>query len=347
MAAPNLRALVHGARHDRPLLALAPMEGVSDAIVRALLSELGGMDFCVTEFIRVQRLPVPPKVLRRDCPELASGGQTPSGVPVIVQLLGGSPGPMATSARLAAQMGAPGIDLNFGCPAKTVNGSDGGAALLKCPSRLTDVVAATREAVPAHISVSAKIRLGWEDPDEVVPLVLAAEAGGADWITIHGRTKVQMYKPFADWDRIRDAVQAVNIPIIANGDIFDPDALARCAEVTGCTSFMLGRGAFRRPNLFRWLRNLDGTEWPLERCVQLLFRFVGEVRVNPRFKKPERTALARLKMWCNAMRDAYPAMHPVFDHIKRTQDVQDALQGLVDRGFSPAEPNVHRPTCTQ
>lgn len=344
MAQIDLAARVREATAHRPLLALAPMEGVSDAIVRALLSELGGMDFCVTEFIRVQHLPAPAKVLRRDCPELMSGGRTPSGVPVLVQLLGGNPGPMAETARLAAQLGAPGIDLNFGCPARTVNGSDGGAALLKCPQRLTDVVAATRAAVPTGISVSAKIRLGWDNPDDVIALVQAAEAGGADWVTVHGRTKVQMYKPFADWTRIRDAARAVRIPIIANGDIFDPEALQRCAEVTETRAFMLGRGAFRRPNLFRWLRGMDGDEWPLDRCVRLLFRFVGEVRVHPRFRDPERSALARLKMWCNAMRDAYPAMHPVFDRIKRAHVVQDALQGLVDSGYAPAQESFHLPT---
>lgn len=328
MARVDIAAMVRSASPARPLLALAPMEGISDAVVRALLSELGGMDLCVTEFVRVNHRPVPAKVLKRDCPELLAGGHTPSGVPVLVQLLGGDPAPVAESAVTAAELGAPGIDLNFGCPARTVNGSDGGAALLKDPRRVEAVVAATRAAVPSGISVSAKIRLGWDDPDAVVDITRAAEAGGADWVTIHGRTKVQMYKPTADWGRIRAAQEAVRVPVIANGDIFDPESFARCAQVTGARAFMLGRGAFRRPNLFRWLRGLDAEDWPLERCVALLFRFVALVRESPRFDKPERAALARLKQWCNALREAYPEMRPVFDVLKRAQSVDEALAVL-------------------
>ncbi len=343
-ASPDIRALVHNATPQRPLLALAPMEGISDAIVRELLSGLGGMDLCVTEFIRVQHRPVPIKVLKRDCPELLTGGLTASGVPVVVQLLGGDPEPVASTAATAAELGALGIDLNFGCPARTVNGSDGGAALLKTPGRVRDVVAATRAAVPAALSVSAKIRLGWDDPDDVVALVRAAEAGGADWVTIHGRTKVQMYKPFADWGRIRDAVKAVQIPVIANGDIFDPEALQRCQEVTGAHAFMLGRGAFRRPNLFRWMTQRDDEAWPLERCIGLLYQFVAAVRRHPRFRDGDRSALARLKQWSNALRDAYPDMHPVFDRMKRTQTINDALRELEACGFDPACIDTHPPT---
>src|SRR6185437_11649492 len=123
-------------RRGRPALLLAPMEGVTDAPMRAFLSERGGFSFCVSEFIRVSQDPVPRKVFYRDIPELRAGGRTPSGMPVQIQLLGGHPGRMAQSALTAIRCGAQAIDLNFGCPAPTVNSHDGGATLLKFPDRI-------------------------------------------------------------------------------------------------------------------------------------------------------------------------------------------------------------------
>lgn len=301
------------------------MEGISDAIVRDLLGALGAMDLCVTEFIRVAHRPVPTRVLLRECPELETGGHTPSGVPVLVQLLGGEPHHVAKSAARAAELGAVGIDLNFGCPAKKVNGSDGGASLLRAPHRLTEVIGETRAAVPSRLPVSAKIRLGWEDPDDVVAIVEAAEAGGAAWITIHGRTKKQMYKPTADWGRIRRAVETVSVPVVANGDIFDPDSFDRCRAVTGCGAFMLGRGAFRAPNLFRRIAGLDADFWPPERCVELLFDFAHRVLADPRFADPERVALNRIKGWVRALAETYDVMAVAFETVKRAQKLDDAL----------------------
>ena len=241
----------------RPALALAPMEGVSDAHVRELLSGLGSMDACVTEFVRVTDRPVSRSVLARLCPELMTAGRTSSGTVVIVQLLGGDPDPVAESARRAYAMGALAIDLNFGCPARRVNGRDGGATLLRCPGRLVNILLATREALPPTVPVSAKIRLGYENPDDVVTLAQAAEAGGAAWVTIHGRTKVQMYEGHADWVRIGRAREAVGIPVVANGDVVDPTSLRRCLAAPGANAVMVGRGAFQTPNLFRWLRGVD------------------------------------------------------------------------------------------
>lgn len=312
---------------DRPLLMLAPMEGISDAIVRDLLSSLGGMDLCVTEFIRVAHRPTPKKVLLEACPELRAGGVTPSGVPVMVQLLGGDPELVATTAATAVELGALGIDLNFGCPAKTVNGSDGGAALLRCPSRLTAIISATRAAVPRTVPVSAKIRLGYDRPDTVVELAKAVEAGGAAWLTIHGRTKVQMYAPSADWHRIREAMEAVQTPVVANGDLFTPEALARCQAVTGARAFMFGRGAFRVPNLFRWARGTDPGPFPEVEHARFLIDLAQRI-ARSGYRDPERTALNRLKGWVRAWADGDPGKVPLFDTIKRCHELPALLAHL-------------------
>jgi tRNA-dihydrouridine synthase C len=304
------------------------MEGISDAVVRRLLAGMGGMDLCVTEFVRVVQRPSSPKVLLRSCPELGRGGRTANGVPVMVQLLGGDAALVAESAQVAVELGALGIDLNFGCPAKKVNGHDGGAALLRTPERVRQVVDRVRRAVPRTVPVSAKIRLGWDDPDQVQDIAAAAEDGGADWLTIHGRTKVQMYRGRADWGRIGEVARRRKVPVVANGDLFDPDALRRCAEVTGCRAFMLGRGAFRRPNLFRWLRGLDRGPWPVASSMGLLLRFIDGVTTDPRYRDGPRVALGRLKGWLRALSEAEPNFTTCFDRVKRLHDLDEARSAL-------------------
>lgn len=314
------------------------MEGVSDFVARGLLSGLGGMDFCVTEFVRVTDRPLRRRALLDMAPELDRGGRTVSGVPVVVQLLGARGDALAETASLARALGALGVDLNFGCPARRVNGHDGGAALLRDARRVEATVAAVRRALPAPYPVSAKIRLGWDDPDDVVALTRAAEAGGASFVTIHGRTKVQMYRPYADWRRIGRARAAVGVPVVANGDLFAPSDLERCRAESGCEHFMVGRGAFRCPNLFRWLRGLDRDPWPAERSARLLERFALATRAaTERFRSPERAALARTKQWVRYLAERDPAFAACFDQLKRSSTLVEALQHLL-RVFPPQGP---------
>ena len=232
-------------------LMLAPMEGVIDHTMRELLTSLGGIDRCVTEFVRVIDRLLPPKVFYRLCPELAAGGTTANGVPVYIQLLGGQAGPLAENAARAAELGARGIDLNFGCPAKTVNRSDGGSVILREPQRVHAIAAAVRAAVPAHIPVTVKTRLGYEDESLFLDIVRGIDAARITELTVHARTKRHGYRPPAYWDEISRARQITNLPIIANGEIWSPADALRCREVTGCDDLMLGRGVLCRPDLPR------------------------------------------------------------------------------------------------
>ncbi len=241
-------------KKNTPAVILAPMEGVTDAPMRAFLTRTGYYDYCVSEFIRVSENALGPKIFNKHVPELNHSARTSSGTPVQVQILGGDPEKLARSAISAIEAGAMGIDLNFGCPAPTVNRHDGGATLLKYPHRIEAIVRAVRDAVPSSYPVSAKLRLGFDDPSVIEENARRAEQGGASWIAIHGRTKTQGYTPPAYWLPIGKAAKNVSIPVIANGEIWTIDDFKRCRDETGCIHFMIGRGALALPNLAREIR---------------------------------------------------------------------------------------------
>lgn len=236
-------------------LHLAPMEGVVDFAMRDILTEIGGIDHCVTEFLRVTDLLLPDHLFYKNCPELKTQSKTRSGVPVFMQLLGGHPNPLAENAAKAVSLGACGIDLNFGCPARTVNNHDGGATLLKNPDRLFKIISAVRAAVPSEIPVTAKIRLGFEDPSECFENALAVEAGGAQWLTVHARTKLDFYTPPARWEWIPRIREKIKIPLIANGEVWTLEDYQKCRMISGSEEVMIGRGAIANPFIFLEIKN--------------------------------------------------------------------------------------------
>lgn len=317
------------AGHNGPFLLLAPMDGITCAVYRDVITATDGahcgIDLCVTEFVRVTANAVPASVLRREVPELAHGGRTRAGVPVAVQLLGGKPVPLAETAARLVELGALAIDLNFGCPAKTVNNHDGGASLLRAPARIEAVVGAVRAAVADAVPVSAKIRLGWDHADGVVELARAAERGGASWLTIHARTRVQQYAPPVDWRAIGRARAAVAIPVVANGDICSVQDAARCAEQSGCSAFMIGRAAMGDPRLFARLRgeshpNFDGA-W----MRGVLLRYVAALRAGG---TSDHAILGRIKQWLRLGAPLRAAMQDAFVRAKRCSTLGEALAVL-------------------
>lgn len=184
----------------QPVRLLAPMEGLTDPLMRQILTQIAHdlgrpYDWSVSEFIRVTHYPLPAHVFYKYVPELHTNGKTTSGTPIHVQLLGNNPETMSQSAVTAVSLGACAIDLNFGCPAKTVNNHKGGSVLLDEPDTLHAIISAVRGAAPAHIPVSAKIRLGYTDMDKMHDIGQAVKSANASWLTIHARTKVQGYKP--------------------------------------------------------------------------------------------------------------------------------------------------------
>ncbi|MDO6693493.1 tRNA-dihydrouridine synthase [Aliiglaciecola sp. 3_MG-2023] len=305
-------------------IVLAPMEGVVDHLMRDMLTQVGGFDSCVTEFVRVVDQLLPNKVFYRLCPELHHSGLTPSGVPVKVQLLGQEPNWLAENAVRATELGSHGVDLNFGCPAKTVNKSKGGAVLLKEPEALFNIVSAVRRAVPAEHQVTAKMRLGFEDKSLAIENAQAIESAGANSLAIHARTKTEGYKPPAYWEWIGKIRQQTQIPIIANGEIWTKADALLCQQRSQCHDIMLGRGALAMPNLAQVIRH-DTTEMNWDEVKALLLTYSGyEI-----FGDKGRYYPNRIKQWLGYLKVQYPQAQDLFLRIRsltRSADIVAVLQ---------------------
>lgn len=305
-----------------PALILAPMDGITDGNMRGFQGRTGAFSFAVTEFVRVSHQAVPVKVFVRDIPELTVGAKTSSGLSVQVQLLGGHPVRMAQTAVNAVEGGATAIDINFGCPAPTVNRNDGGASLLRTPCRIREVVSAVRSAVPATIPVSAKVRLGWDSIDDVYENAMMAAEGGASWLTIHARTRVQGYSPPVFWKPIGKVRRMLDLPVVANGDIWSLEDFDRCREETGCIHFMIGRGALANPAMpyaiARALglgpKSIPSTDW-----LDLFGRFAA-------LTGDGKYGLQRIKQWTK-LANLYGDF-PWFEAVKRAQSVDELLDTL-------------------
>lgn len=252
---------------------LAPMEGVLDSLVRELLTEVNDYDLCITEFVRVVDQLLPVKVFQRICPELQNSSRTLSGTLVRIQLLGQYPQWLAENALRAVELGSFGVDLNCGCPSKTVNGSGGGATLLKDPELIYQGVKAMREAVPAHLPVSVKVRLGWDSGEQKFEIADAVQQAGATELVVHGRTKEQGYRAeHIDWQAIGEIRQRLTIPVIANGEIWDWQSAQQCMALSGCDAVMIGRGALNIPNLSRVVK-YNEPRMPWAQVVALLQKY--------------------------------------------------------------------------
>ncbi|MDS1496336.1 tRNA dihydrouridine(16) synthase DusC [Shigella dysenteriae] len=283
---------------------LAPMEGVLDSLVRELLTEVNDYDLCITEFVRVVDQLLPVKVFHRICPELQNASRTPSGTLVRVQLLGQFPQWLAENAARAVELGSWGVDLNCGCPSKTVNGSGGGATLLKDPELIYQGAKAMREAVPAHLPVSVKVRLGWDSGEKKFEIADAVQQAGATELVVHGRTKEQGYRAeHIDWQSAQ-----------------------QCMAISGCDAVMIGRGALNIPNLSRVVKyNEPRMPWP--EVVALLQKYT-------RLEKQGDTGLyhvARIKQWLSYLRKEYDEATELFQHVRvlnNSPDIARAIQAI-------------------
>lgn len=302
---------------------LAPMEGVADELMRHLLTSLNNYDFCVTEFVRVVDALFPKHVFRKICPELDHGCRTQSGTPLRMQLLGQEPDWMAENAVRALAMGSHGIDVNFGCPAKAVNKSKGGAVLLNEPEKIHQIMAKMRNAIGTDAILSAKIRLGFTDASKLDEIVSAVQSANVNQLTIHARTKQDGYRPPAYWHFIAEVRKKYDIEIFANGEIWNKNDAENCISQSQTPNLMLGRGALALPNLANVIK-FDEAPMPWSELSNILIRYSElELQGDKSFYFS-----SRLKQWLRYLKLQYPQAENLFNAIKLLKNKDEILHQI-------------------
>ncbi len=249
--------------------ALAPMAGVADRSFRRLCREFGAA-YTVSELISSKAVSL------NDKKSLGMMNITDNERPVGLQLFGSDPKTMAEAAQKGLQFSPDFIDINMGCPAPKVAGNGGGAALMKYPELAESIVKSVVDAV--DLPVTVKIRAGWDENSiNATEIAKRSENAGAKIITVHGRTRQQMYAPSVNLDIIKDVKDAVSIPVVGNGDIETAKDAANMYEYTGCDFVMVGRGAMGAPWIFRqinaWMyEGITVPEPPISERMRVLIR---------------------------------------------------------------------------
>lgn len=330
-------------------LLLAPMEGLLDDVLRAVLTRPGGYDHAVSEFARVSGTLLPDRFFRRIASELECNSITPGGTPVRVQLLGSDPACMAANAARLARLGPAGVDLNFGCPAPTVNRHRGGAVLLDEPELLFRIARAVAGALPCGMPLSAKMRLGVRDPGRAQECAQALADGGASLLVVHARTKLDGYRPPAHWEWVARVADAVDVPVVANGEVWTGADWLRCRAVSGVADVMLGRGAVADPFLARRIRagQLDAPDAEARAAEwQALLPLLGEFRERVQLKVEARHAPGRIKQWLHLLARNYTGAQRLFAEIRALRTLSEVDEVLIRYGVPPAGAGDSRQALT-
>jgi len=254
-----------------PRTMLAPMEGVSHPAFREMMASKGGLGVVCTEFVRVSRGPLSAVALRREVVKV-------DGVPLSVQVMGNDADKMAEAAAVVSEAGADVVDVNLGCPMPRVVRKGVGAAMLKDPKLLFDVLSSMRAATPGLLS--AKIRAGFDDAENVVSIARTVQDAGVDFIAVHPRRRCDFYSGVADWRIIRVLREELSIPVVGNGDIWYAADALRMERETGCDASMIGRPAIRNPWIFQQIASLRAGEQPFAPTGADVLSHLDDVRVR-------------------------------------------------------------------
>jgi len=245
-------------RGHLPVLALAPMQDVTDRPFWALMARYGGPDVYFTEYFRVHT------TSNLEAPILRSITENPTGRPAIAQMIGNDIPALVRTAKELQQYPIVAVDLNLGCPAPIVYKKCAGGGLLREPRRVDAILGALRDAIGVKLTV--KTRLGFDDPAVFEELLPIFARHSLDLLTVHGRTVAEMYRSEVHYDFIARAVSAMPCPVLANGNVHSADKAAEVLQLTGARGLMIGRGAIRNPWLFRQIRERQRGEPPFTPC---------------------------------------------------------------------------------
>ena len=311
-----------------PILALAPMQDITDWGFWNLIASYGGPDLYFTEYFRVTPGYRPERAILRSITE------NPTGKPAIAQLIGNDPAEMVRAARLLERHPVAAIDLNLGCPAPVVYRKCAGGGLLRDPARADALLDALRQGISGRLTV--KTRLGFSSPAEFDRLLEVFCRHRLDLVTVHARTVQEKYGPAVHYDRIAQAVRSLPCPVLANGNVSSAASAAAILQQTGARGLMIGRGAIRNPWIFSQIRDhLAGRPPRLPTGHDVLAYIARLYEVGASTDAPEQAQVHRMKKYMNFLGEG---VGPDFLHAIRRVDSRPAFFDVCQRALAHGRP---------